>query len=76
MVEYNLASQVVKTTAGYGTDVASVTETMYEPNGNVSDLKDGEGNTTHYTYDNFDRPLHQFFSQCYGRRVEHHRLSA
>lgn len=42
MVEYNLASQVVKTTAGYGTDVASVTETIYNTNGNVVDIKGPE----------------------------------
>ncbi|MBZ9612848.1 RHS repeat domain-containing protein [Rheinheimera maricola] len=54
--EYDNASRLVKTLSGYDTDAQGVDiELGYTSNGQVDWRKDGNGNTTQYVYDGFDR---------------------
>ncbi len=53
---YDTLSRLTKTKVGVGTVDESVSiELTYTSNGQVKTRKDGNGNTTSYTYDGFDR---------------------
>jgi RHS repeat-associated protein len=53
---YDEAGQVNKTQSGYGTtDQADDATGTYSDNGKIATLTDGQGNTTTYAYDQFDR---------------------
>jgi len=54
--DLDVLSRPIKITEGYGTLVEGVDqEISYTANGKVETRKDGNGNTTTYTYDGFDR---------------------
>jgi len=53
---YNANSQLLKTVSGLGTTAEGIDiEMTYTTNGQVETRKDGNGNTTVYSYDGFDR---------------------
>ncbi|WP_295226055.1 RHS repeat-associated core domain-containing protein [uncultured Brevundimonas sp.] len=53
--EYNAASQMTKSTSGFGTANLITEEATYTANGKPLTLKDGAGNVSTMTYDGFDR---------------------
>ena len=53
--DYNAASQLTKSTSGYGTANLIAEEATYTANGKPLTLKDGAGNLSTITYDGFDR---------------------
>ena len=53
---YDVASQLAKTTVGYGTTVQADDETnSYSPNGKLATVTDGENNRTTFEFDGHDR---------------------
>ena len=55
--DYNVASQLTKSTSGYGTGSPITEEATYTANGVPRTLKDGAGNVSTMVYDGFDRLL-------------------
>ncbi|ANC52534.1 hypothetical protein A4249_01860 [Brevundimonas sp. GW460-12-10-14-LB2] len=55
--DYNVASQLTKSTSGYGTANLITEEATYTANGKPLTLKDGAGNLSTMVYDGFDRLL-------------------
>ena len=53
--DYNSRGLVWKVTRGETSSVASTVENTYDPNGNLTEIEDGRGNSTTYAYDLFDR---------------------
>ena len=54
--QYDTLSRLTKTTSGVGTEDAGIDiELTYTSNGQVKTRKDGNGNSTGYDYDGFDR---------------------
>ncbi|ANC52545.1 hypothetical protein A4249_01920 [Brevundimonas sp. GW460-12-10-14-LB2] len=53
--DYNVASQLTKSTSGYGTGSSITKEATYTANGKPLTLKDGAGNVSTMVYDGFDR---------------------